>query len=353
MSEEQQVEEIQEAGQLPLVEEEEPAGLSRREAMEKAMEKHGNPFDDKEPSGPVEEEPATKEEVREELDTWPDAPAEFNKAEKEAYAKKDVDAVVKAYRRIHDDRTKAISRTQTEANQLKQQAERDRREAEMWREQLGPYANDEIKPQQALKLVKTLRESNPQEIRKEFEKLGIDLDGSAPASAGAIPTEVQQTITALQEQVNSLTMNTETQQREQAIKAFDVAFNKMTEEKSRTGEPVFPDLELDGSSEEGKQFFASVGSFAMDPRFQAGVMRRIPDADWNTIVREAYKTAGGRVSENAAKVSQENPEKIKTSRRAAGSAPGRTPAPSTTNGLKNKLSRKDALRQAWKEFQEE
>jgi hypothetical protein len=323
-------------------------GLSNREALAKAVEIHR---DGKEPEQP------TKAEIRQAVEEEIDPPAGFNKEEIEAWKRKDIAGIQKGYRRIHDARTAEISRAQTAERKAREEAERERNEAKTWRElgkMAAPYiearGSEGIPPQQAmmeaLALINEIKKGDPSLVKSELKKIGIDLDKAPTQPTAALPKEIQEEIRSLREVVDEYKNEKEQQKFSQIVQAFDSIFEKMLSEKTRTGDPVFPGL-LD-SSEAGIAFAKELGSYASDPRYQAMVRRRFPNATFETIVREAYKDLGGKVSGDPAKVStQANNQHLQRSRRASAAQPGRTAPRVNDSNLQGKLSNRAALAKAF------
>lgn len=319
-------------------------GLSNREALAEAVKIHR---DGKEPEQP------TNAEVKEAVQSEIEPPSEFSKEGKEAWRRKDIPAIQKEYRRIHDARTAEITRAQRAEREAREATEKERNEAKTWR-QLGdmaaPYiesrAKDGVTPQQAmmeaLALINEFKKGDPATVKAELKKIGIDLD-KAPAQAATSALDPK--IEALQKTVDELKRDKEDQQLQKTVQTFEAIFQTLGSQKTRTGDPVFPDL-LD-NSEAGIQFARELGSLTQDQRFQAGVLRRFPDADLTVLVREAYKYLGGRVSGEPVKVStQSNQQHLQRSRRASAASPGRTAPRVNDSNLSGKLSNRAALRKA-------
>lgn len=330
--------------------------LSNRDAAAKAIEQHGMPRESTREEPIKESVTPTAKEVKKELSEDVEPPSEFNAAGKKAWKEKDIAGIQKEYRRLHDARTQELGRLQTEAKKA-------REEGQTWR-QLGdrvkPYIEargkqgvaPEVAMMEALDLLDAFKKSSRAEIKAELKKVGIDMDApDDPAvSAAKVPDEIKSEITGLRSTVESLIKDKEAQKVHQLAGLFDSVFQKMGTEKSRTGEAVYPDLQ--DSTEEGISFAKRLGSFAFNPEFQRGVMRRFPGADFERVVREAYTAAGGRVSGDAVKVSQSNQQEIEKKRRAAAASAGRPASTKDGSSLIGKLSNRAALIQAYRDHQE-
>lgn len=326
-------------------------GLPNREALHESIKIHREGKDIAEVKAPTTTD--VKEAVAEDINP----PSGFSKEASEAWKRKDIPAIQKEYRRIYDARTIEITRAQTAESKFKAEAEKERAEATTWRDlgkMAAPYIEarglEGVTPQaammEALALVNEFKKGDPSAVKAELKKIGIDLD-KAPENRATASTIPDPKIEALQATVETLQKKEEQREAHRLIQTFDTVFAKMNSEKTRTGDPVFPDL-LD-TSEEGSKFAEELGSLTYDKRFQAGVVRRFPNADIETVIREAYKYLGGKVSGEAVKVStKSNQEHIDKSRRATAAIPGRT-APinrSEIENLRGKLSNRAAYRKA-------
>lgn len=326
-------------------------GLSNREALQRAISEKREPPTLGEEKKETLTDTSTKAEIKEAVAESPEPPSEFNNQEKEAWKKGDIAGIQKAFKRLTDSRTKELTRAQ--------KAEREALERVKPWQRLGEVAEPYIKAQgdlgvtpdqamiNALALVNAMRaeNKNPAAIKAELKKNGIDLDAE-----GSTATD-QSKLDALQRTVDTLIEEREAQVYNQVRGVFSNAFEKLATQKTRTGEPVYPDL-FD-ASEAGQQFAADIGSLTKDPRFVQGVTRRIPDADHSVLIREAYKYLGGRVSGEAVTVSTNDQQKhIEKSRRAAASTPGRVATRNDSSNLTGKLSNRAALARALAESRE-
>jgi hypothetical protein len=313
-------------------------GMSNREALEKAVSIH---TESKEPLE-TKTQP-TNAEVKEAVQADVEPPSEFSAAGKAAWRNKDVAAIQKEFRRIHDSRTAEITRAQ--------RAEREaREEGKTWRElgkMAAPYiearGQEGVTPDkaimEALALINEFKKGDPATVKAELKRIGIDLD-KAPAQGATPSTDPK--IEALLSTVEELKRDKEEQQFQKSVQHFDGIFSKLSSLKTRAGEPVFPDL-LD-NSQAGIDLAHEIGSLTRDQRFQAGVLRRFPNATFETVVQEAYKYAGGRVSGEPVKVSpQSNQQHIQKARRATSANPGRTASRVQDSNLSGKLSNRAAL----------
>ena len=323
--------------------------LGNREALEKALsvERESEPEKKESVAEPARKEPEVK--AAPEIEP----PSEFSSEGKRAWREKDLSGIQKEYRRLHDSRTQEITRAQTEEKKAKE-------EARVWRD-LGkacaPYiearGKEGVSPEkammEAIDLVNEFRKGDPASIKAELKKAGIDLD-KASTAVGAIPPEVQERLDTLQKNQDEFIKEREARKFESLVHTFEGIFGEMGSQKTRTGDPVYPDL-LD-TSEKGQQFARELGSLAFSPQFQEGAKRRFPEADLKIVIREGYKYLGGKVSGEAAKVSTSNQAHIDKSRRAAAAAPGRVISRNDSSNLVGKLSNRAALVRALEESRE-
>ncbi len=325
----------------------EPAALSNRDALAKA-------FEDKrieqgiKPAQESSEQPTAKE-VKAAVTADPEPPSEFSAAGKKAWKDKDIAGIQREYKRIHDARTVEISRAQQREREALEKTKPWARIAEMAEPYIKAQGDLGVTPEQAimnaLALVNSMKTEKPSAIKAELKKIGIDLDkGETGESAGNDKVET------LQATVNALLEERQQAQMQTVRGVFADAVSKLASQKTRTGQPVFPDL-FD-NSEAGERLAAEVGSLVTDPRFQQGVARRFPDADYSVLVREAYKYSGGRIEGEPVSVSTQNQKQhLDKARRAAASTPGRASVRSEAQNL-GKLGNKAALAKALEELRE-
>lgn len=315
-------------------------GLSNREALKESIAIH------REGKDPAEVKAPTSKEVTQAVNADIEPPSEFSSAGKEAWKNKDITGIQKEYRRLHDSRTAEISRAQQAERAAREEGKTYRELAKVAAPYIEARGAEGVTPEkaimEALALINEFKKGDPASVKSELKRIGIDLD-KAPEQSKNISSDPK--IDALLSTVEELKRDKEQQVFNRAVQTFDTVFNKLTSEKTRTGESVFPDL-LD-NSEKGMQFARELGSLTQDPRFQAGVLRRFPEADLLVVTREAYKYLGGKVSGEAVKVStQSNQKHIEKSRRASAAVPGRTAPRTNDSNLVGKLSNRAALMKA-------
>lgn len=326
----------------------------QKEAIRRAIEKHGDGRP-KDISSEVPDKASSVKPTSAPSASAVEPPQEFSAAGKKAWEKGDIAGIQSEYRRIHDLRTKELSRAQTEARTARETAAK---ETQTWRDfaqKVKPYiearGQEGVAPEaaiiEAMNLVHAFKSADPATAKAELKRIGIDLDAPAKQTASAeLPPQVQKEIKELRDYIDNDKKEREGQKFQQLSGVFNSVFVKMGQEKNRTGEPVY--LDLSDNSDEGIALAKRLGSFALNPEFQAGVLRRFPGADFERVCREAYLAAGGRVSNEPAKVSQSNQQHLEKSRRAAALTPGRMAATDSRAPL-GKLSRKEAIQKAMEE----
>lgn len=343
------------AAETTVTDKSQTEGLPNREALEKAISENRGSKDGAETKPQEKTVTPTSKDVQAAVKADPEPPAEFSKEGKEAWKNKDVAAIQKEFRRIHDSRTQEIGRSQQEARQAKLEAQKEKEDAKTWRE-LGAMAAPYIEaqgaqgktPQQAimnaLSLITAFQKADPATAKAELKRIGIDLD-KAPGQTVIKDSALEAKIDALQKRQDQIDNEKRQQEFQQIRSTFDTAFATLKSQKTRTGEPVFPDL-FD-ESEKGMKRARRIGSRVKDPEYQQEVLDRFPDADFTVLVREAYISEYGRVSgQPVTQVSQSNQKHIEKARRAVASTPGRIATRNDTSNLVGKLGRRAALAQA-------
>lgn len=341
--------------EAPVVEEK----LSAREAIEKAVYEGREAQPDTERTALERPTPAPQaiNKMAQEADIEP--PSELTAEGKKAWLENNAALIKKEWQRVNQPRLQELSRAQTAERKAREEAQRVMQESQTWK-QLGDMAKPYIEARggqgvdphkaimEALALVDAFKKEDPASVKAELKRIGIDLD-KAPSQSGAIPPELKSEITSLRQTVSSLQQQQQVENLNRLGQTFDSIFTKLTSEKTRTNESVFPDL-LD-NSEKGIQFARELGSLTQDANFQRGVLRRFPDADMTTVVREAYKYLGGRVAGEPVKVSANN-QHIEKARRAAAAAPGRVATRNEGSSVVGKLSAREAFERALAESRE-
>lgn len=324
--------------------------LSQAEAVKRAIAENREPRTVSDKPTAQESDVPTQKEIKQELAEEVSPPDGFTKEEKEAWKSKDIPAIQKAYRRLDTARLQETSRAQTAERKAREEAAEARKLVDMAAPYIEARGKEGVTPQQALKEALNLvqhfkdKKDDPATIKAELKSIGIDLD-RAPGEKKADSSEKDNLLARLE----AIERKEDARQFEALGQTFDQVFRELGSEKNRTGESVFPDF-LD-NSEAGKQLAYDIGSRAFDPKFQERIKLRFPDADLKILVREAYKSLGGRVQGEAARVSQSNQE-IEKKKRAALSTPARQASRSDRSGLVGKLSTSAAVKQALKDYRE-
>jgi hypothetical protein len=333
-------------------------GLSNREALTQAIEKHKPEVIYKRRQNESSaSEVQAKAEVTEEIE----APSGFNKQELEAWKAKDIAGIQKAFRRVHDAKTQEMGRAQASEKQAREEANREKNEANTWRElgkMAAPYIESQglkgVTPQQAimnaLGLITAFQKADPATAKAELKALGIDLD-KAPtgeSSPASVPRELQEKIDSLQKWKTDTESQLEQQRFQGVLQNYETAYKNLDALRTRTGEKVFPELldEKFCSTEEGKLFHAELGSLTKDPIFVKGVFRRFPEADFTIVCREAVIALGGKITGAPVTVPTNNQTELNKKIRASASSPGKPVLRQDTGSLKGKLGKRAAMQKA-------
>lgn len=319
-------------------------GLSNRDAIKKAIQVHreGKPADTEPQKA---SETPTKAEVKQDLADDLEPPSGFNKQEIEAWKAKDMKGIMQGYTRLSKLRQQATNQALTDRDKAYQ-------EVKPWKD-LDPVVKPYIEARQkegvtmhqavkeALDLVVALRNGKPDEVKKALEQAKINLDES---SGG----EKKFDDSPLQNRIQTLEQIIERQETSKLASAYDQVFRELGALKTRAGNPAFPEFTFQPGDENGNQLAAAIGSSTRDPAFIAGVRRRIPDADFKTVVLEAYKFHGGKVAgAPIVEASQnDNQKHFERARRAASSAPARQASRNDKSSMIGKLSNTAAIKQA-------
>lgn len=326
-------------------------GMKNRDALSQAITEHRQARD--EPKAQP-----TQKQVAAAVDAEPnDPPAEFNAAEKKAWADRDLAGIQRGYKRVHEARTVALSKAQAAERTARAEAEAAKNEGKNWRE-LSTVGEDYIKqrekegvvPHQAMKEVFDLiREfkKDPRGAKAQLKAMGIDMDAESTPGAATAPAAIDP---ALQTRLDRVEKFIGQQETEKVVSVFSQSIGTLAALKNRAGDPVYPGFH-DGS-EEGKQFAAELGSLTREPLFINLVRRRFPNATHADLVREAYIQLGGPVSGEVASVSPSNKQHVDKARRAAASTPGRPAQRNDSSNLVGKLSNRAALQRAIAESRE-
>lgn len=321
--------------------------LSNKESLREALKIHREPKEKVETPTTQQVTAPTNKEVKTAVDAEIEPPSEFNLEEKKAWANKDIAGIQKGFRRLNESRTREVSQAQTEARVARENAKSNEDidtiakpfiDAAVKRGQTRAQAISNV-----FALVEALQKADPNAAKAELKTLGIDLD-KAPGQPTNNNSDLEAKIDALQKRHDQLDNEKREAYQAQLAQSFESVFANMRSQKTRTGECPFPDL-LD-TSEEGMELAKQLGSRTNDPWFIKRVKAQFPDADFAVIVREAYKSAGGRVLGEPVQVSKDNPKQIEKSRRAAASTPGRIVTRSEHSNLIGKLGNKEAIRAA-------
>jgi ribosomal protein L11 len=279
--------------------------LTLDEALEIAIEQHETntaktaekvDVPDKAVAEPVTETP--EEEIK--------APAEFNKAEQEAWNRGDRKGIAAAWQRINSSRLSHINSLETENRRYKEAPPTSRDDDPNAKVVAAIRAN----PVAAIHQILKVRGLKPEDVFNENVQQTVQRDD---------------TLGTVQSELAELKSWREQQEIERLGNQFNQTFQTLAAEKNAAGEPLLPDLT---ETEEGYRLAKAIGSLAVSPQLQAAVRFKNPGAGLVDFAREAYKLLGGRVleSSNSSPRSQESTQKhITQAKRARVSSPGRAP----------------------------
>lgn len=327
---------------------EEPAKLSRRDALEVAIDAAKSAEPKKQPSRPVKK----KEVVITERKETPkyEAPSEFTQEEKEFFSKSTPEQQATSLRLFkgHQDRRAQLGRELQEHSWVKKLAD-----------DVVPFlksTGEKMTPQEALtaalKLRKELEEGNPVENAMRYlKRKGIEVPEGLAKLAKA--DEEDPKFSLLQKEIESLKLERQTENLQREAHGFLADWETFQTQENAAKLPRFPDV---NNSESGQKLAGEIGSLVggkteISKQFIAKVAERLPKAGRVELFTEAYRFLGGRIDDSKAietKAATQN--HLQRSNRAASSIPGSGSAFNPAGRVK--LSRREALERAWKERQE-
>lgn len=242
-------------------------------------------------------------------------PAEFSAEGKDAWRRGDRKGIHAEYRRIHEARTRELSRLQTETHTLRQMSQT----IAPYLEAAGLKGKDPTRAiMESVAVVNEIRKNPREALAKIAEARGIKVQFGDDGSGQNAPASPE--ISDLRNQVQALTSKLQADEVRRLAMQFDEVFGSMRSATNGAGEPMFPDLTPD---DRGRALAMRIGSLVRSRDFVAAVRSRIPGASLRDLVVEAYRWHGGRVSESAGTRSLTDNEQIERARRAASSQPGR------------------------------
>ena len=322
--------------------EQKPELLSRKDALEKALEVSGYGSD----SRPEEPKPAPEPQ---QVDPEMEAPAEFSTAEKEAFKSGNIKEINRAWSRVSNNRRQELQRLQNERS-------RETQDNKTWKDLVDvakPYiearGKEGVDPRaavmEALNFINEVK-TNPREAKAAIDALTGGRMEELENKDNLTKTENSE-LRALQTQVQSLILEKEQVKHNNLVDHLDSAFNNLSTRKTSSGERQFPEIE---NTPSGIELAAKIGAWIRKPDFRETVLQRIPEATTEDFVVEAYKFLGARIAvDSQSSQPTRNQQQINRSRLAASSTPGRS---ASSQGSGNKgLSRRAAYAKALEDLE--
>lgn len=393
--------EVKTEAQIPEVKEgdvsdaEKPSGLSRRDALEVALEAHKEPGRDaagrfigeekksekllrgtdkgkKGTGNAVEKEAQPSGDGSATSNDKPSAdpaqsqlpalqpPAEWSAEEKADFAASSRKAQEAALR-LHHSRMgilEDIKRAKAENASLKELAD-----------SMGPYLRavgvdqpSEVALKKALKMWREFEDGDPRAAAAAYlraKKVAVPKELEAAAEGDGSAKVPDSQISALQTEVNNLKQEREQEKRSATAAVLQQEWGTFESSKNGAGASKYPDI---NNTDAGLKLSRNIGSLVcgtteLSKQFIANVKDRIPDLTYGKLLEEAYRYLGGRVDDSQATRTQESPEEKKRhlvqSSRAAASVPGRGVGFAGGSAVKKFATRREALAYAIQQSKEE
>ncbi len=335
-------------------EESKTEGLSRRDALEVAIEATKDTSEEDAPGASVE---TTEEEVA------PDAlqaPSEWSKEEKEDFQNSSRKAQEAALR-LHSKRQSLFSEVQRDRALVNKEKEelrslRDLSSAmEPYLKAVGVKKPTEVALKEALGMWKEFNEGDPREAAAAYlEAKGVEVP------QGLVNQERKETTTKntdLQNRLSQLENVISAGQAQAVSQILGNAWNLFETEKNAAGKPTFPDIASD--SDQAKRLAGSIGSLVsgktdLSKQFIALARERIPNLDYRGLLKEAYRYLGGKVDDSSqSSRSQDSQKHLVNTGRASLSKPGRGAAIESSGDVKKFKTRREAIAAAYQQLKEE
>ena len=326
---------------------EENKGVSRREALEVAIESL-------KPENKVEApkveiiEPKVEEKPTQ---TAPplSPPAEYNAEEKADFAmlsRKNQEAAL----RLHKSRQSKLEEIKAESAEL-QWAKDIAKEVTPFLKARGDKEPPYSQIVKALKMVNEVDSNTKGAVAQILEAKGIKVpEGFLDENPNVIPDKLlQEKIAPLQEELNSVKARLAQEDQAKNEAFLFQNWQAFEQEKNASGKLKYPDL---ANPETGLHLASNIGSLVsgkteMSKQFIANAEARIPDLTFPKLMLEAYRFFGGKVDESEAPRSQKPQNNhLAISRRAASSIPGRGVQTASVGSEKKFSSRREALAHA-------
>lgn len=332
-------------------------GLSLRDALEVAIQATSDGEEQKaEPA-------AAAQEVTEEAETTPplDAPAEFSNPEKDAFRSLPR-PIQEATLRLHRSRMSRLE----EIKQASREYDDTRKLAEAVRpfvKAMGVNLPAEVALQKALALFNEFETDDPKKAAKiaasYLKRKGAEQQAEALLKtiqdSNTSNDNLKEVISPLRDELNALKMEREAEKTQAEASQLRSIWNAFSSAKNEAGLPRFPDIQ-DPESETSNRLASEIGSLVsgrteLSQDFISRIRTRIPNANFETLLTEAYRYVGGRVDESRTQTrTQQDPKHIQQARRASASVPGRGGVSPTSGVVKKYDNYRDAAAAALREL---
>lgn len=310
--------------ELPV---EESKGLGLRDALQVALEAE-KPEKEAEVQAKVEQPTEQKLPIL-------NAPAEWSKEEKEDFnqlSRRQQEAAL----RIHNSRKSVLEQISREKEEVRRESA-DLQWAKDIAKEITPFlkarggkepAHSQII--KALEVVNEIDSNTKDAVVKILRAKGIPIPGQLISGEDGDESTAEKKsqndeIVSLRNELNEIKNKYTQEEVNKKTQTLAEAYNSFTSKKNAAGNSRFPDL---NNTEEGIRLASSIGSLVggetpLSKSFIANVRSRIPDADYQTLMQEAYRFYGGRVDDSEPKYQSPNKIQLIKSSRAAASVPGR------------------------------
>ena len=348
---------------------EEPKGLSRREALEVAIEatkevksdetktdsaprsgKEVANRDARKGNKPAKEQPLAKEVPVPALPSL-SAPAEWTTQEKA-----DFDGSTRAQQeaalRLDRSRKTTLETIRREAGEL-QWSKDVVKQLEPFLKVRGGKEPTHTQIIKALEVVNQIDADPKSALAQILQAKGITVPKELLETDNGAPKAIAEKITPFQTRIDALENRLAFEENQKRGSVYSQAFDSLEKEKNAAGTPKFPDF---NNTEAGIKLAGQIGSLVggnseVSKQFIATVKERIPGLDLPTLIKEAYKWHGGRVDESQSAKSQDTQQShIARSSRAASSVPGGGAQSAGTGSQKKYKSYREAAAAALAEL---
>lgn len=166
-------------------------------------------------------------------------------------------------------------------------------------------------------------------------------------------TKVDEKISPLQKDVNDIKQELSQRKASESAAVMHQVWTTFEATKNAAGTARYPDI---NETETGLKLSSYIGNLVrgdteLSKQFIASVTARIPNLTPHQLLEEAYKFGGGRIDDTQSTARAQDPQKhLQQSKRAASSVPGR--GVSQNGSPPRKMSRRDAIAQAVADYRE-